>query len=105
MPPINPPVARRGGESTEVTGAIDDLDEDYFEAEAPLSDDEITVRVRRALRTDAATSMLRVLVSTEDGVVTLRGQVQTYDDSDNAIDVASRIPNVIDVVDELDIEA
>ncbi|HWE62254.1 MAG TPA: BON domain-containing protein [Chloroflexota bacterium] len=104
MPPIDPPVLPRGREGAQVAGAIDEIDEEYYTADEPMSDDEITARVRRALRMDAATSMLRILVTTEDGVVTLQGTVQTLEDTDNAIEVASRIPNVVDVVDELEVE-
>jgi hypothetical protein len=106
MPPIDPPVVRRGRDGAEVTGAVEEIDEEIYDEtdDTSLTDDEISARVRRALRMDAATSMLHILVNTEDGVVTLRGRVQTYEDTDNAIDVASRVPNVVDVIDEIDVE-
>jgi hypothetical protein len=81
----------------------DDNDDDGPPAR-PMSDDEITMRVRRLLRSDSATSMLRIHVSTEDGVVTLQGMVQTLDDTDNAAEVAMRVDGVIDVTDELEVE-
>jgi osmotically-inducible protein OsmY len=89
--------------------AVVDEDDDDDEDEEPSSpnppsDDEITFRVRRLLRSDSATSMLRISVSTEEGVVTLRGMVQTLDDTDNAAEVASRIEGVVDVLDELEVE-
>lgn len=111
VPPIDPPILPEGPDDAEVAGAIDDdedeeLDEDDDDdvADAALGDDEITAHVRRLLRTDSATSMLRIHVSTVDGVVTLRGRVQTLEDTDNAAEVASRVPYVVDVVDELEVE-
>jgi len=71
---------------------------------ARLTDDEISVTVRRLLRSDSATRMLRIQVSTEDGVVTLRGMVQTLDDTDNAAEVAARANGVLDVIDDLEVE-
>ena len=105
LPPIDPPVTRRGRDDARIAGAVDEIDEDWYDDEdAPLSDDEISARVRRALRMDSATRMLHILVSTHDGVVTLRGRVQTLEDTDNAMDVASRVPTVVDVIDEIDVE-
>jgi hypothetical protein len=106
-PPIDPPVVRRGPDDAEITGAVDEIDAELYDEDnddAALMDDEIAARVRRALRMDAATSMLHILVTVEQGMVTLRGRVQTLEDTDNAIDVASRIPNVVDVLDEIDVE-
>lgn len=61
--------------------------------------------VRRELREDAATTDLELEVEVRDGVAYLRGTVQDLVDSDNAAAVASRIPGVVDVVDELRIAA
>ena len=66
----------------------------------PLDDDTITERVQRLLQTDAATSNLNLLVTTRNQVVYLRGVVSSNDDGDLAAEVASRIPTVVDVVDE-----
>lgn len=105
-PPIDPPVVPRGRDGVEVAGAVSELvdDENLSAVDGTLGDDEITLRVRRLLRMDSSTSMLRVQVSTEDGVVTLRGLVQTYEDTDNAAEVASRVEGVVDVLDELEVE-
>jgi len=75
-----------------------------IERERAVTDDEITARVQRLLRSDSATNMLPIRVSTEDGVVTLRGLVETLDDTDNAAEVAFRVKGVVDVVDELEVE-
>ena len=111
--PIDPPIIPGGRDGAIIPGAgdgfedddgDDDEDEDDVGPLEAMADDEISARVRRLLRTDAATSMLRIHVTTEDGVVTLRGLVQTLEDTDNAAEVASRAPNVVDVVDELEVE-
>jgi hypothetical protein len=102
-PPSEPPIVPGGDDGAEVPEDLEDDDVDQT-SRGPITDDEITARVRRLLRADAATSMLRIHVSTEDGVVTLRGTVQTLDDTDNAAEVASRVDGVLDVLDELEVE-
>jgi hypothetical protein len=102
-PPVDPPVVPGGREGAEISGAVDELDEEEFEG-APLNDDEITAQVLRLLRRDAATSSLRIHVSTVDGIVTMRGVVQTYEDTDNAAEVVWRVSGVVDVLDELEVE-
>jgi hypothetical protein len=105
-PPVDPPIVPLGDDGAEVPEDADDDEDDDLGAtkDGPLTDDDISIRVRRLLRGDAATSMLRIAVSTEDGVVTLRGAVQTLDDTDNAAEVASRVEGVVEVIDELDVE-
>jgi BON domain len=110
-PPIDMPAKHSGQNNARMSETndpddTDDEDEEEGEASAPRprSDAEITARVRRLLRSDSATSMLRIQVMTEDGVVTLRGLVQTLDDTDNAAEVASRVEGVVDVIDELEVE-
>ena len=102
-PPVDPPVVPGGPEGAEISGAVDEMDEEDFEG-APLNDDAITAQVQRLLRRDAATSTLRIRVSSVDGIVTLRGVVQTYEDTDNAAEVAWRVRGVADVLDELEVE-
>jgi hyperosmotically inducible protein len=110
MPPIDPPVGPGGRAGVQVRAGFaptsdDDVNEDAAagnnrNAEEQRSDDEITARVKRLLRSDAATSTLRLEVETIDGVVYLRGEVDTLDDGDLAAEVASRVRGVEDVVDE-----
>ncbi|HUQ41736.1 MAG TPA: BON domain-containing protein [Candidatus Limnocylindrales bacterium] len=68
-------------------------------------DEALATRIRHDLRADAATSELALEVAVEEGVVTLRGVVSDMQDSDNALEVAGRLPGVVDVVDELEIAA
>jgi len=100
--PIDPPMVPGGRDNASIPGA--DGDDDTQVRSRALTDDEITSRVLRLLRSDSATSMLRIHVSTEEGVVTLRGLVETLDDTDNAAEVASRVKGVVDVVDEIEVE-
>ena len=64
-------------------------------------DEAIADAVRRELREDAATTDLRVEVEVRNGVVRLRGTVQDVVDAENAEEVASRVPGVDEVVEEL----
>jgi len=68
-------------------------------------DEAIADAVRRELLEDSATTDLdEVNVHVFEGVVTLRGRVPLLIDSDNAAEVASRVPGVQEVREELDVE-
>ena len=69
---------------------------------AGSADEALAARVRRELREDAATAHLRLQVSVQDAVATVRGAVNDLEDSDNALAVAGRVPGIDDVVDELE---
>jgi osmotically-inducible protein OsmY len=60
--------------------------------------------VVRELREDAATTDLMITVSAANGYVRLRGSVPTIDDADNAQEVAARVPGVVEVIDDLDVQ-
>ena len=91
------------------TEAVEEA-EPYFPPTDPVVvegpvDGDLAERVRLALARDAATTDLAPeVVEENDGVVTLRGTVQSLEDTDNAIEVAARVPGVKDVVDELAVE-
>jgi len=63
--------------------------------------------VHEALRADSATTQYadHIAVRVVDGVVTLRGRVADLDDSDNLAAVASYVEGVVEVVDELRVQA
>lgn len=63
-------------------------------------DDALAEAVERELREDAQTTALSLDVAVENGVVHLRGRVDDLEDAEAAQDVASRVPGVVDVVDE-----
>jgi hypothetical protein len=108
--PSDPPFIvsddRQGIEIGAGTGSSS-LDEPYDEDHAGelLSvESELTARVREALEDDAATSGLadRIRIATIGGTVVLRGTVDTLDDGDALVEVASRVRGVDEVRDETD---
>lgn len=66
-------------------------------------DDEVARLVRLALEEDAGTADLPVHVFVRDGIVHLRGTVPSLADADLAEEVASRVPGVAEVREELDV--
>jgi osmotically-inducible protein OsmY len=71
--------------------------------DGPHGDDALGEAVRSALRLDAATTALVVEVAVRSAVVRLRGRVSDLDDAENAVAVASSVPGVTEVVDELEV--
>jgi osmotically-inducible protein OsmY len=70
--------------------------------EAPGRGDEaIGADVRRALLEDATTAHLQIEVGIYEGIVVLRGLVPDLADADAAKDVASRVPGVVQVHEDL----
>jgi len=115
IPPIDPPIvpALSGEESNAVIAngyASSALDEPYDEdhhSSFLTDDDEMSARVREALRADSSTTSYAdsIRVFTRGGVVTLRGSVDDLVDSDNLAAVAAYVEGVEEVIDELDIRA
>jgi osmotically-inducible protein OsmY len=79
----------------------------WVQADALAGEDELSARVREALRADAATSRYAesLAIDSRDQTVAVRGVVDDVDDSDNVVEVASRVIGVDEVVDELDVRA
>jgi osmotically-inducible protein OsmY len=88
--------------TTRTTGATD-----TSVAATPPDDAEISVRVRRSIQSDAmlASSARKVTVSTENGVVTLRGEVDDERDSAAVEQRARQTPGVLRVDNQLDLSA
>jgi len=108
VPPIDPPIVPGGYENAEVASGlgVSALDEPYDEDHHDnftSADDELSARVREALRADSSTTQYarRVKIETVGGVVTLRGAVDDLIDSDNLLAVAAYVAGVVEVVDEL----
>jgi len=109
VPPIDPPVEPGGGyPGAEVASGlgVSALDEAYdadHHSAFTSSDDEISARVREALRADSSTTHYanRLAIESRGGVVTLRGVVADMVDSDNVLAVAEYVDGVQEVVDEL----
>jgi hypothetical protein len=93
-------VAAGPGES-----ALDEpYDDDHRAGELPV-EDELTARVREALEADASTSELSdgIVIATIGDIVVLRGIVDTIDDGDSLVEVASRVRGVREVRDETEV--
>ena len=117
FPPTDPVVEpSNDDQALEIVGGFqyssmedtDQLDDKAFDASTPLgegdrvvtrSDDDIEDDVRRELREDALTTDLQLDVQVINGVVYLRGNVQTLEDAENAEAVASRVPGILEVRD------
>lgn len=65
-------------------------------------DEALADAILRELREDALTTDLEVDVEVVDGVAHLRGTVPDLTDAENAEEVASRVPGLHDVIDELE---
>jgi hypothetical protein len=102
---VDPPVVPGGRDGIRVADGFASSDEDAEERTGAPGDDEISERVYGLLRDDAITSNLDLTVTTVDGVVHLRGTVEDIDDALQATEVASRVPGVVDVIDETTVES
>jgi hypothetical protein len=108
VPPIVPATTPGGLQNAEVASglgvsALDDpYDQDHHNSFLS-GDDEVSARVREALRADSSTTQYaaRIAIFTSGGVVTLRGVVDDLVDSDNLLAVAEYVDGVDEVVDEL----
>ena len=114
VPPVDPVVApdERDSEGIQIAAGLGSsaLDEPYdadHHTSALPSEDEVTARVREALRADALTSGYadELSIDTEGGVVTLHGTVADIDDLDAVLAVAAIADGVTEVRDELEIAA
>lgn len=109
VPPIDPPTRPGGGlENAEIASglSLSSLDEPYDEDHHDSflnADDEVSARVREAIRADSSTTKYadQIRIETDGGVVTLRGVVDDLLDSDNLLGVAGYVEGVEEVVDEL----
>jgi hypothetical protein len=109
--PTDPPLtATDTGEPRIAAGfgssALDDEPYDADHHSEPLTrDDEVSERVREAIRSDAATSQYAddLDVETDGRVVILRGTVADLDDEDSIVAVAERVAGISQVVDELEV--
>jgi osmotically-inducible protein OsmY len=104
VPPIDPTRSRDnevlGGFST---SAMDEVEVERS-SDGRVGDLAIEEAVRRELREDAATNGLEIEVTVRRGIARLRGKVTDVLDVDNASEVAARVPGVIEVLDEIEVE-
>lgn len=105
VPPTDPVLTTEG----EVLGGFGFSSDDSVTVETStlgdrLSDGAIAAAIRQELREDASTTDLEIHVSVEGGVAELRGSVTSLDDAENAEAVASRVPGVVEVKENLDVQ-
>ena len=101
--PTDPVLDDRG---RELLGGLDETSMDSIDVDASTIDEEpgdeaLADAVRRELREDALTSDLRLYVQVHRGTVFLRGKADTIEETDDAADVASRVPGVRSVVEQI----
>jgi hypothetical protein len=111
IPPTDPPVIAGEDGQPEVaagfsTSAVDDEPFDaYHHSEPVLAGDEVSERVREALRADAQTTDYAdsLDVETDGRVVVLRGSVADLEDEDAVVAAAERVSGISQVIDELEV--
>jgi osmotically-inducible protein OsmY len=101
VPPIDPV-----GTDDQALGGFEQSTDDLVASmdQTPRGDEEMADNARLLLRDDAATTDLVIDVEVIGGRAFLRGTVPTIDDGDLAADVVSRVPGIVEVVDELKVE-
>lgn len=108
FPPTDPVVRPTNDEEEiEIVGGFQgtSMDDDATgPTTAPRNDDDIAEDVRRELVEDALTTDLGLEVAVRDGLVMLRGSVPTVEDVENAEAVASRVPGIVEVREEIRVE-
>lgn len=125
VPPTDPVAVRRNEDTLqrtrgdEQTGRWEDpevvggLQRSSMDETAPArsaldgapGDEAIREAVLRELREDAATTGLNVDAVVVDGVVVLQGTVTDVEEAESAEEVAARVPGVVEVAEQLRVEA
>ena len=109
VPPTDPVVTTDAHGQAEVLGGFETTsDEDIPVARSASDgqpgDEAIADAIRRELREDAATTDLQIRVVVRQGVAHLIGKVPSLDDAEQAEAVAARVPGLVEVREELDVE-
>ena len=94
---------RRSSWAASAVARLDEIGDESVDESHGYGDEAMADLVRQELREDAATTDLEIRVVVRDGVVHLHGTVTDLDDADAAEEVASRIPGVREVSEELDV--
>lgn len=107
--PVDPVLTVGASGDSEVLGgfsptSLDGQQVDRSAEDNVPGDEALADAVRAALRADAATTDLNVRVQVARGVARLRGRVASLEDAENAEAVASDVPGVNDVIEEIDVE-
>ena len=112
IPPTDPPVTVAPDDPQGVqiaagfgmTATEDPYDIDH-ESEVVSIEDDMQARVREALRADAATTAYAdsLAIAARGGTIGVRGVVDDVVDTDNVVEVISRVSGVDEVIDELEV--
>ena len=100
FPPTDPVVNDEPIGGFEAT-SMDEIAVDRSTLDDEPGDEALADAVRRELREDALTSQLRLAVEVKRGVAYVRGAAEDLEDTDNAAEVASRVPGVDRVVTDI----
>ena len=112
VPPVDPPIVPdlddpQGAKVAAGFGvsAEDDPFDRSHRAELLTAEDDTDARVREALLADAATSAYAdsLIIGSRDGTIVVRGVVDDIDDTDNIVEVITRVTGVDEVIDELEV--
>lgn len=108
-PPSDPVLTTDETGAARVLGGLSDSSMESLEVERSAldgrrGDEALADAVRRELREDSATTGLDVRVAVQGGVAYLRGYVASIDDAESAEEVAARVPGIVEVREELDIQ-
>jgi hypothetical protein len=112
VPPTDPPVVPDFDDPQGVkvaagfgVSADDEPFDSSHRAELLTAEDDTDARVREALLADAATSAYAesLIIGSRDGTIVVRGVVDDIDDTDNIVDVITRVTGVDEVIDELEV--
>lgn len=109
-PPSDPVITSDRHGRTQVLGGFESDAMSAIEVEPSASDavpgdEALADAIRRELSEDAATADLPIHVVVRRGIAHLRGRVAGPEDVDTAEEVASRVPGVREVVEELEVAA
>jgi osmotically-inducible protein OsmY len=110
VPPTDPVVTSDEQDQTQVLGGFQSTSMDSMEPEPStldpgIGDEALADAIRLELREDAATTDLTISVLVRQGVAHLRGVVASMEDAESAEEVASRVPGVREVVEELEVRS
>jgi osmotically-inducible protein OsmY len=108
-PPTDPVITTDQNDNVQILGGFGHSSMESVAVErssdGTLGDEAIAEAILRELREDAATTALQIDVVVARGVARLRGRVPDVIDAENAEEVAARVPGVVEVVEELTVEA
>lgn len=99
--PMDPPVLPGGTEGIHMaTGFDSSVEEENAQEPPPRGDEDIRDLAMLTLEQDSLTSKFPLTVDVMDGVITLRGQVQSEEDAEHAQWLLGELQGVVDVVDD-----